>query len=121
MTRSVIRAPLAASLSSTATGASSAAPGDGSGVTAFGRTATIGVPARTRDFTTMAPPKMDCSATGPSSPGARSTASVRMPEPVLTASRPATSLPSPVAAMSTAAGEACATSEASTSAAGATG
>ena len=73
----------------------------------------------TLDFTMMAPPKMDCSATGPSSPGVRSTASVSTPEPILTASRPAISLPSPVAGTSTAAGDACATSAASTSAAGA--
>src|SRR6185312_2437440 len=79
-TRSVMCAPLAASLSSTPTGSSAAAPGDASGGTAFGRTATIGMPLVTLDFTMMAPPKMDCSATGPPSPGVRSTASVSTPE-----------------------------------------
>ena len=49
------------------TGSSAAAPGDASGGTAFGRTATIGMPVVTLDFTMMAPPKMDCSATGPPS------------------------------------------------------
>ena len=73
----------------------------------------IRVPVVTLDFTTTAPPKMDCSATGPSSPGVRYAASVSTPEPILTASRPATSLPSAVAGTSTAAGDACATSAAS--------
>src|SRR5262249_18715788 len=100
VTRSVMCAPLAVSVNSTVTGSSAAAPGDTSGATAFGRTATIGMPAVTFDLTMMAPPKMDCSATGPPSPGVRSTASVSTPEPVLTASRPATSLPSAVAGTS---------------------
>ena len=93
----------------------------GSGAAAFGRTATIGVPLRTRDRTMIAPPKMDCSATGPepSSPGVRSTASVRTPEEILTASRPAISLPSGVAATRTATGDVRLTRDASTSAAGA--
>ena len=44
MTRSVMCAPLAASLSSTVTCSSAASPGAASGGTAFGRTATIGMP-----------------------------------------------------------------------------
>ena len=68
----------------------------------------------------VAPPKMDCSATGPSSPGCRSTASVSTPESILTASRPATSLPWAVPASSTSAGDFSLTSWASSSAAGAT-
>src|SRR5262249_44127858 len=118
-TRSVMCAPLAASLSSTLTGSSAAAPGDASGGTAFGRTATIGMPVVTLDFTMIAPPKMDCSATGVPPSSARSTASVSTPELILTASLPAPSLPSGVDGTSTAAGEAWATSAASTSAAGA--
>src|SRR5215470_12287724 len=112
--------PLAAtSLTATVTFSSCAAPGDGagSGAIAFGRTATIGIPARTRDCTMMAPPKIDCSATSPSS---RPTASVSTPDPVLTASRPAISRPSAVLATSTAAGDFSATSAASSSALGAT-
>jgi len=103
----VTRAALAASLSSTPAGSSAAAPAAGSGAAEFGRTATIGVPLRTRDWTMIAPPKMDCSATGPepSSAGARPTASVSTPEEVVTASRPAISLPSGVAATRTAAGD----------------
>ncbi len=117
-----MRAALAASLSSTTAGSTAAAPAAGSGAAEFGRTATIGVPLRTRDCTMMAPPKMDCSATGPdpSSAGVRSTASVSTPEEILTASRPAISLPSGVAATRTAAGDAWLTRDASTSAAGAT-
>ncbi len=67
------------------------------------------------------PPKFGCSATGlPSSPAVTLTASVSTPEFVLTASRPAISLPSVVPATSTAAGDTAATSCASSSAAGAT-
>ncbi len=91
--------------------------GRGSGVIAFGRTVMIGVPVLTLDFTTIAPPKIDCSATRPSP---MPTASVISPEPVLTASRPAISLPSAVLASSTAAGELEATRLASSSAFGAT-
>jgi hypothetical protein len=74
---------------------------------------TIGVPVRTRDFTTTAPPKMLCVAVPSAS---RPTASVRMPLRVRIASRAAISLPSAVDASSTAAGDVRATSEASTSA-----
>ena len=116
----MILAALAASLSSTPAGSISAAAGAGSAATELGRTATIGVPVRTVDWTLIAPPKMDCSATRPPSPAVSPTASVITPEPILTASRPATSLPSPVAASSTAAGDFCPTSPASTSATGAT-
>ena len=77
----------------------------------------IGVPVRTLDWTVIAPPKIDCSPTRPS---ASPVTSVRTPEPVLTASRPATSRPSEVAATSTAAGDFSATSCASSSALGAT-
>src|SRR5260370_14967497 len=97
---------------------SRAAPGAdaGSGATALGRTATMGVPARTRDWTMIAPPKIDCSATRPSS---RPTASVITPEPVLIASRPATSRPSAVLATRTAAGDFFATRQANSPALGA--
>src|SRR5215470_16011990 len=120
-TCSVIRVAFAASDSVTVTGETSAAPAAGSAVIAFGRTAMIGVPLTTRECTVIAPPKFGCSATGaPSSPATTLTASVSTPEAVLTASRPATSLPSRVPAISTAAGAFSATSEASSSAAGAT-
>ena len=90
-------------------------------VTAFGRTAMIGVPVRTVECTVIEPPKFGCSATGaPSAPAVTLTASVSTPDPVLTASRPAISLPSVVPATSTAAGDVGATSCASSSAAGAT-
>ncbi len=83
--------------------------------------ATIGVPRVTREWTTVEPPKMDCSATGPApSAGVRSTASVISPEFVLTASLPAISLPSGVPATSTSAGAFSATSWASSAAVGAT-
>src|ERR1022692_540706 len=116
-TRSVMRAPFAASVTSVPAGTISAAPGAGSGVVAFGRTAMIGRPAVTLEFTTIAPPKIDCSATR-SSP--MSTASVISPDPVLIASLAAISLPSGVLATSTAAGEPDATRLASSSALGAT-
>ncbi len=115
-TRSVTWAALAASLTSTLTFSSSAAASAASGAIALGRTATMGVPTATLDWTMMAPPKMDCSATRPSS---RPTASVISPEPVLTASRAATSRPSAVLATSTAAGDFSATRAASSSALGA--
>jgi hypothetical protein len=116
-TRFVTLAPVASPASDT--GEISAAPVFGSGATAFGRIATIGVPRLTREWTMVAPPKMDCSATGPSSPGCRSTASVSTPESILTASRPATSLPWAVPATSTSAGDFSRTSWASSSTAGA--
>ena len=79
-----------------------------------------GVPVLTAECTIVAPPKTDCSATiWPSSPAVSPTASASRPEFVLTASRPATSLFCPVEASSTAAGDFCATSEASSSASGA--
>ena len=103
------------------TGTSSAAPGDGSALTAFGRTAMTGVPLVTLECTVIAPPKFGCSTAGaPSSPAVTPVASVRIPEFVLTASRPAISLPSVVPATSTATGDFSATSCASSSAAGAT-
>ena len=58
----------------------------------------IGVPVVTVEWTTVEPPKTDCSAT---KPALTPTASVMMPEPVRTASRPAISLPSAVAGTST--------------------
>ena len=112
-----MRALFAASLTSMPDGTSSAVPGAGSGVTAFGRTAMIGVPDLTLEFTTIAPPKIDCSAIRSSS---MPTASVISPEPVLTASLAAISLPSAVLGTSTAAGAAAATRLASSSAFGAT-
>ena len=103
-THSVTAAPFAASDAANSTASTTAAPGDGSGVTALGRTAMIGVPVRTVEWTVTEPPKFGCSATGlPSSPAVTLTASVSTPEFVLTASRPAISLPSVVPATSTAA------------------
>ena len=78
----------------------------------------IGVPCDTLDFTMTEPPKIDCVAVKSAS---IPTASVTTPESTLTASRPATSLPSAVEGISTAAGDFSATSLASTSAFGATG
>jgi hypothetical protein len=77
----------------------------------------IGVPVPTLACAMMPPPKIECSATRPS---VTSTTSVRTPEPVFTASRPATSLPSAVAETSTAAGAFSFTSWASRAAFGAT-
>src|SRR5579863_944248 len=94
-TRSDTWAALAASdaVNATASTAATSAPADGSGVIAFGRTAMIGVPARTVEWTVIEPPKLGCSATGaPSGPAVTLTASVSTPEFVLTASRPAISL-----------------------------
>ena len=80
-----------------------------------------GVPFVTRECTVIAPPKFGCSTAGaPPAPAVTLTASVSTPEFVLTASRPAISLPSVVPATSTAAGDLAATSCASSSAAGAT-
>ena len=82
---------------------------------------TLASPLFTVEWTLTEPPKLACDTTAePSGPAATSTASVSTPAPVLTASRPATSLPSGDPAMSTAAGEAEATSCASSSAFGAT-
>ena len=117
-TLSVTLAPLAASLTVTSTVCSSAAAGAGSAATEFGRTVTMGVPVLTAEWTTVAPPNTDCSATILPSCSARPTASQSMPEFVLTASRPATSLFCPVEAISTAAGETWATRAARTSASG---
>ena len=50
-------------------GSTAAAPGDASALIAFGRTAMIGVPARTVECTVIEPPKFACAATGaPSAP-----------------------------------------------------
>ena len=87
---------------------------DGSGV---GAHRDVGVPLVTRDRTLMPPPKMDWSATRPSS---MPTTLVSTPESSLMARRPAISLASAVAATSTAAGELSATRWASSSALGAT-
>ena len=110
---------LAASLRLRLTADSSAAPGAGSAATEFGRTVTIGVPVLTAECTIVAPPNTDCSATILPSWLTRPTASQSIPELVLTASRPATSLFCPVEASSTAAGDVSVTSEASSSASGA--
>ena len=77
----------------------------------------IGVPVLIFEVTTIAPPKIGCVAV--SSPST-AVASVIRPEPVLTARRPAISRPSAVLGTRTAAGAAEATSEASSSALGAT-
>src|ERR1700730_8380617 len=87
-TYSVTAAPLAASDAANYTASTTPAPGDASGVTAFGRTAIIGVPARTVEWTVIDPPKFGCSATGaPSGPAVTLTASVSTPDPSLTATR----------------------------------
>ena len=62
--RSVTFAVFAASLAANSTATISAAPGDGSALTAFGRTAMMGVPLVTFECTVIAPPKFGCSATG---------------------------------------------------------
>ena len=104
-----------------ATASTAAAAGEASAATEFGRTAMIGVPVFTVEWTVTAPPKFGCSRHRRAvAPAVTSTASVSTPDPVLTASRPAISLPSVVPAISTAAGDADPTSEASSSAAGAT-
>src|SRR5664280_2692964 len=90
---------------------------NGSGAVELGRTVKIGVPACTVDCTMVEPPKIDCVATRSAE---TATASVMIPDPVLTAVRPAISLPSMEEAASTAAGDFSATSWASTSALGAT-
>ena len=64
----------------------------------------IGVPVVTVERTIVPPPKTCCSAVTPPS-AVTSIASVISPEPVLSASRPAISLPSALEATSTAAGE----------------
>jgi hypothetical protein len=81
----------------------------------------IATPLLTVAWTLTDPPKLACDTSAdPSGPAVTSTASVSTPAPALTASRPATSLPSAVPAMSTAAGDTEATSWASSSAFGAT-
>jgi hypothetical protein len=81
--------------------------GAGAADTELGRTVMIGVPVRTRDRTTTAPPKTLCVAVPSAS---TPTASVRMPLRVFIASRAATSLPSAEEVTSTAAGDAADTS-----------
>ena len=92
----------------------------GSGVAEFGFTAMMGVPRVIRDRTLYEPAKTDWVVTGPPSPASTSTASVISPDEVLIDRRPAISLPSVLDGISTAAGEVCSTSCASTSALGAT-
>ncbi len=86
----------------------------------FGFTVMIGVPWVTLACTVYEPANTDCVVTGPPSPACTSTASVISPDEVLIDSRAAISLPSALDGMSTAAGEVCSTSWASTSALGAT-
>ena len=80
----------------------------------------IGVPVVTVAVTVYEPAKTDCVVSMPLSPARTSTASVIRPEPVLMASRAATSLPVALLGMSTAAGETFSTSAARISACGAT-
>ena len=75
------------------------------------------MPVLTLDCTDTAPPKMDCVAVAS---GLTATASTRMPEPSLNASRAAISLFSAVEEIRTAAGDACPATAASASAFGAT-
>ena len=121
-TRSVIRAPFAASdrVTETSSTMALASAALASGATELGRTVMIGVPVVTVDETTVDPPKTCCSATGPASPLVTSVASVITPEPVFRASRAAISLPSALEVISTAAGEADPTNWARASAVGAT-
>src|SRR5271165_2527987 len=58
--RSVTVAVFAAPDAANETATSSAAPCDGSALTAFGRTAMMGVPLVTRDQAVIAPPKFGC-------------------------------------------------------------
>ena len=90
------------------------------GVAELGLTVMIGVPLVTVARDGVAPAKTDCVVCTPSGPAWTSTASVIRPEAVLIARRAAISLPSAEEAISTAAGEAAATSWASSSALGAT-
>jgi hypothetical protein len=78
----------------TSTFSTTAAPSAGSGVAELGLTVMIGVPLVTCALTVKLPANTDCVVCGPPSPATTSTASVISPDPVLTASRPATSLPS---------------------------
>ena len=90
-------------------------------MTAFGRTVMTASAPLTVEWTVTEPPKFGLRhQAAPSGPAVTLTASVSTPAPVLTASRPATSLPSVDPASSTAAGDAGATSCASSSAVGAT-
>src|SRR5215831_16966763 len=111
------RLPFASTDSSTGTATCSAAPGAGDGVTELARTVMTGTPLLTFDCTVTAPPKMLCTTLAS---GFTVTASVSTPLPILKANLAATSLCSGVEETSTAAGDACATTEASTSAFGAT-
>ena len=114
-------AVFAASLAAKVTGTICAAAGAGSALTAFGRTAMTGVPLRdpgVHGDRAAEVRLLDCRRRA--APAVTLTASVSTPEFVLTASRPAISLPSVVPATSTAAGDLAATSCASSSAAGAT-
>ena len=97
------------------------APAACSGAAEFGLTVMIGVPLVTFACTVKLPANTLCVVTGePPSPAWTSTASVISPEPVLTARRAATSLPSPPDGISTVPGEVFSTSWASASAFGAT-
>lgn len=98
------------------TGTCSAAPAEASGAYEFGRTVTTGTPVPIFDCTVIAPPKICCVAPSPST----ATALVSTPEPILNASRAATSLFSAVDGISTAAGDECPTTAARASAFGAT-
>ena len=99
----VIRAPLAASEIVAANGSCVPAPSTASGVAELGLTVMIGVPLVTFAWTVKLPANTDCVVTGLPS-WATSTASVIRPESILTARRPAISLPSPPDGISTAAG-----------------
>ena len=100
-TRSRTLARLAASESVTETCSSAGCAAEGSGAVELGRMVMIGVPVATLDLTIHAPPKIGCSQTRSA---LTPTASVMTPPPVLTASRAATSLPSALQGIKTAAG-----------------
>jgi hypothetical protein len=117
----VILALFADSEMVTANSSALPAPSTCSGAAEFGFTVMTGVPEVTLACTLKLPANTLCVVTGaPPSPAWTSTASVIRPEPVLTARRAATSLPSPPEGSSTAAGEVFSTSWASASALGAT-
>ena len=115
-----ILAPLAASETSTLTASTVPAPAAASGLVEFGLTHTTGTPLVTTDFVVKLPAKTDCVVVTVPPSTATSTASVIMPDSVLSATRAAISLPSPPETTSTAAGEVSVTILASASALGAT-
>ncbi len=102
--REVTLVPVALAENATVTVSTAPAAGAGSGLVALGLTVITGTPWETREVVVNEAANADWVATGPLSPGLRSTASVITPEPRRRASRAAISLPSPEEVTSTAAG-----------------